>query len=841
MAKELVFDVKVNNLDSTQKTFGQLKQEIKDLRKELEATDIGSDKFEELTTQMQKAQFQMREIKADFKDLSQTSMVLGDLSEGASAIARGFGMAASAAALFGEENEKAAQEAIKNIVALTSLAEGLGQLPQMAQGLTKTFDVLKANPFMAITAAVIGLLAATGNLNEIMEMLGEVFNQVMSSLQPVIDELMALLSDALAPLMDLLMPLIKLALIPLTLNMKLLGIVLEALMPVLDLLVVGIELVSGVLTDIVESVLGAVDAFLQFIGLSPDIDKSIKKTKTSFDEYKKTQDGVRDSNELLNKSSQRQIDLMKAQGKSIDEIEKKELNLIKAKISQAEAEVKLAKSIKDRLVIEGKQLTPEQIKSFTEVEQNFLDLKNQLAIKEADIDKRKKEESKKNFDKRVEDSKKAYDELLKKQQEFIAQSNKNLDQEFIKKETDLLMQFGQGRIQTESELSEKLNQLSVDRLNSQKALLEQEILDINNSDKLKSEDKIKLTTQLGDQLIKLDSDIAKKQVDNRKKSDAEIEKQEKDSFEKRYGQERLNLIQQYANGEFKTKEELEFKLAQLDLQKSREELSRLDSNSKEYIDKLTDITQKEIALKEMSAEAQKKADDDVAKKRQENLDKASLGISVISELTATVGNVLNEISQRNIAAIQQETDEKMMSLEKQKEAGIISEAEFQKGVEKIQAEGRKKELAAKKKAFNQDKATRIVQAAMGTAQGVVAALANPFPLNIIMSTLAGVVGAAQIALIASQKFPEGGSAGGASSASSGGISAPQAAATDLSTIQAPTFGPNTGAVGGASGIAGDMNNTPMNQPQPQRVYVVETDITSTQNRVEVVEDRAKIG
>lgn len=420
MAKELVFDVKVNNLDSTQKSFGQLKEEIKTLRAELEKAPIGSERFDELTAKIQEAGFQMREIKKDLKEMSSGAQQLGDLGEGASAIARGFAMATSAAALFGEENKKAAEEAIKNVVALTSLAEGLGQLPQMMQGLGKAFDVLKANPFIAIAGAVIALLAATGNLNDIMAMLGEVFDEVMSSLQPVIDELMALLSDALGPLLDLLMPLIKLALMPLVAQMKIFGVVLEALMPVLNILVQGIEALAGVLTDIVESVVGAVDAFMNFIGLGGNVDKTNKKTKVSFDDLKKSQDSFREANELVNKGTQRQIDLMKAQGKSIEEIEQKELSLIKTKLTQAEAEYKIAKAIKDRLALEGKTLTGDQLKAFNEVEQNYLDLKNQVSIKEAEINNRKKEEPIKTFEKRKEDQKKAYDAFLKEKQDFIS-------------------------------------------------------------------------------------------------------------------------------------------------------------------------------------------------------------------------------------------------------------------------------------------------------------------------------------------------------------------------------------------------------------------------------------
>ena len=920
MAKELKFDVKVNGLDQTQKSFGQLKEDVKNLRKELESTPIGSERFEELTEQIQKAGFEMREIKKDLKEMSSSAQQLGDLSEGASAVARGFAMATSAAALFGEENEKAAQEAIKNVVALTSLAEGLGQLPQMAQGLGKAFDVLKANPFLAITAAVVGLLAATGNLTKIMEVLGEVFDDIMTSLQPVIDELMSLLSEALQPLMDLLMPLIKLALMPLVAQMKIFGVVLEALMPVLNILVQGIEALAGVLTDIVESVVGAVDAFMNFIGLGGNVDKTNKKTKVSFDDLKKSQDSFREANELVNKGTQRQIDLMKAQGKSIEEIEQKELSLIKTKLTQAEAEYKIAKAIKDRLALEGKTLTGDQLKAFNEVEQNYLDLKNQVSIKEAEIDNRKKEEANKNFEKRKEDQKKAYDDLLKGKQDFISQSAKNLDQEYIKKETDLLMQFGDGRIKTEKELNDRLNQLSIDKINAQKTLLQQEIVDINNNDKIKAKDKIKLKTQLNDQIVKLDADLAKKQVENRKKNDAESIKLDKESFDKKYGQERLDLIQKFANGEIKTKEELNRKLTELDLQKAKDELSRLDVNSAEYIAKQTDIVNMEIALKQQVLDDEKKKEAERRKNNKEYFnealdfiksfgdetktttdraslgfaalsstireissvmgeglgkdvlvglstsfdsvsefitklgddvasmtDKISAGIAAASEIVGSIGNILASNSERNLEAISAERDADLAALEERKAKGIITDQEYEKAKEKINENSRKKELAAKKKAFQQDKAIRIVQVIMSTAQGVVSALANPFPLNLVMAALAGVVGAIQIGVIASQKFPEGGGGGGSAPSTSipsvGDVGSAAAAQepVDLSKIKAPTFGPNTGAVGGATGVAGQGQGGGVKAPEPQRVYVVETDITRTQNRVEVVEERAKIG
>jgi hypothetical protein len=59
-----------------------------------------------------------------------------------------------------------------------------------------------------------------------------------------------------------------------------------------------------------------------------------------------------------------------------------------------------------------------------------------------------------------------------------------------------------------------------------------------------------------------------------------------------------------------------------------------------------------------------------------------------------------------------------------------------------------------RKAFAQEKAMRIASATMATAQAVINALATaPWPLSIALAALAGVMGALQIAQIASQPMP----------------------------------------------------------------------------------------
>jgi hypothetical protein len=205
-------------------------------------------------------------------------------------------------------------------------------------------------------------------------------------------------------------------------------------------------------------------------------------------------------------------------------------------------------------------------------------------------------------------------------------------------------------------------------------------------------------------------------------------------------------------------------------------------------------------------------------------DKIAAGLQLAAGIAGEIGNILGQNSERNLKKIEEEKNAEIMALEERKNAGIISEAQFNAAKEKIDNAARKKELQEKRKAFNQNKALQIAQAVISTAQSVLAAWtlvpANPI-VSGIFSGIAAAVGAAQIALISSQKFPEGGSGG---SGGSGSISAPSI--------------PNTGAVGGATEVS-NQPNLVQRGLEAQKVYILESEITDSQNRVDVIETRAR--
>ena len=128
----------------------------------------------------------------------------------------------------------------------------------------------------------------------------------------------------------------------------------------------------------------------------------------------------------------------------------------------------------------------------------------------------------------------------------------------------------------------------------------------------------------------------------------------------------------------------------------------------------------------------------------------------------------------------------------------------------------KERLALEKKQFERGKALGIVNTVINTAQAIMAQMANPTPyVGIALAALAGVTGALQVAAIASQKF-DGGSGTITQVGSVGAIDTPSA-------NNAPA-----------------VPLTPQSIPIPQQVFVTETDITGTQQQVNVIEGLSKI-
>lgn len=142
-----------------------------------------------------------------------------------------------------------------------------------------------------------------------------------------------------------------------------------------------------------------------------------------------------------------------------------------------------------------------------------------------------------------------------------------------------------------------------------------------------------------------------------------------------------------------------------------------------------------------------------------------LAITSIQTAAQAASDILANISQQALINLQANFDGVVKNLEAAKNQGLLTQKEFD--FERLKAEERydKRRRQIEKAAFERQYAAQLFQSITGTALAVVNALAQfpgP-PATIPASILAGVLGAAQVAVIASQpkpRFRKGGLVGG---------------------------------------------------------------------------------
>ena len=145
-----------------------------------------------------------------------------------------------------------------------------------------------------------------------------------------------------------------------------------------------------------------------------------------------------------------------------------------------------------------------------------------------------------------------------------------------------------------------------------------------------------------------------------------------------------------------------------------------------------------------------------------------------------------------------------------------------------QAKGNAKaEQELRKKQFNVNKAFGVANSIIDGVGAVQKALNNPYPLNLILAVLTGVLATANTVKIATSKFDDGGNTAGSAGDIGGG---------SLSTGAAPAIPQPNNTVTQIS----DEGKVIDNKPKDQRVYVVETDIAESNKKVVGIEETAKI-
>jgi hypothetical protein len=203
------------------------------------------------------------------------------------------------------------------------------------------------------------------------------------------------------------------------------------------------------------------------------------------------------------------------------------------------------------------------------------------------------------------------------------------------------------------------------------------------------------------------------------------------------------------------------------------------------IDILTENAQKEIALNNLVGDAKKVVESKLALDIENLKDKsekkttetglseaekkaqqtATIALNSAVQLTDAISQVQQSQIQKELTDVENKYKDQNDLLKQQLDAELITQAEYDVQKSAMDVEYRATESKLKKEAFEKEKQANIIKAIMNTAVSVTASLENP-PLAI----LAGVLGAVQVGLIASQptpKFAKGGVFGGNSHANGG--------------------------------------------------------------------------
>lgn len=312
----------------------------------------------------------------------------------------------------------------------------------------------------------------------------------------------------------------------------------------------------------------------------------------------------------------------------------------------------------------------------------------------------------------------------------------------------------------------------------------------------------------------------------------------------------------FINSLIKTDAEIaiqELNFTQIDAKK--ELLKRLMSD-----DEKEQISQEEfdaamIALEKKKIEAIKKINLDATaatksaaqKEREEELAGVTAGLEAAQkglDQVKMVNDLLNEIGTARINKINEERDNDLASLDAKQQAELNAEgltAEQKTAIEEkfakqkfaVQLDAFNKEDKINRAKFNRDKVIKLAQVAMDTASAITKGIAQfgppPSPAGIAAIASAGIIGVTQALAIANQKY-QGGTAPTMPSVSGGGGGGGSMAGTSGSSFTAST--PTTGT--STSGLLQDAQTA----SQPVQVFVLENDISSTQNKVAVQEQKS---
>jgi hypothetical protein len=310
------------------------------------------------------------------------------------------------------------------------------------------------------------------------------------------------------------------------------------------------------------------------------------------------------------------------------------------------------------------------------------------------------------------------------------------------------------------------------------------------------------------------------------------------------GAEKEKVEEEYRQAKIKATEDAETKIADIEKAKMAERIE----GAKRTVDAIKSVTMEgSMAVGTALQGAMTGVADFLTILNTEFEDNIQGAVEKVNAYVQAIGGVINsfvssiaaankERLENELETIDTQTNAEREALNKKYRDGLIDKTAYDTAWGKLDEAAKKKEMDARKKAFEQEKKTKIASAVIQGIQGAVAAFTGAMQLGPIAGPIVGGVLAAAVAAMTAMNVAK--------------IKNTKFDGGDVSQATAPDVSTPGGAEGGGAAAFQPTQFFGLGQGSPQsgggnggmsKVYVTETDITSTQNRVRVIEDRAVIG
>lgn len=353
--------------------------------------------------------------------------------------------------------------------------------------------------------------------------------------------------------------------------------------------------------------------------------------------------------------------------------------------------------------------------------------------------------------------------------------------------------------------------------------------------------------QMGISKVQFDKEMALAEIDTSNKTEEEKKKLRLETL-KYYEEVEI----QQANNLLKIQSDILYEKYQDDLKLAQENNESTLQIEAQYQKDLLDLEQ---GTAKKIQDIQNQTTEDRKKTFTENIafaeEQLSLWGGKVMEIASAINDLLAQQTQQQIDNINvryNTESDKLKSLYDQK---ILSEEEFNAQSKALAQQREQEEIKLKRKQFYRDKGIQTVTAIMNGAQSVLAALATAPPASYIMAALNAGLAAVQVATISQQQFKaaRGGIVPGSGPGNIDSVPSLLAPGEAVINANSAAMFPNTlsmiNQAGGGISLAPEMPSqgssgsgtifTDNRSNQPVRAYVVETEITNTQKRVNRIE------